>query len=92
MCEVPRLALCRFHAGLVQAPAAAMPPSSEGLNNLISQDQTHIKLKGVAGCSRAKRVPEVDSSCRLLIVPLFRGSSRLESLILSHHSRFQRYM
>jgi len=39
-------------------------------------------------CSRAKRVPEVDSSCRLLIVPLFRGSSRFESLILSHHSRF----
>ena len=31
--------------------------------------------------------PEVDSICRLLIVPLFRGSSRFESLILSHHSR-----
>ena len=29
-----------------------------------------------------------DKSCRLLIVPLFRGSSRFESLILSHHSRF----
>jgi len=27
-------------------------------------------------------------SCRLLILPLFRGSSRFESLILSHHSRF----
>ena len=26
--------------------------------------------------------------CRLLIVPLFRGSSRSESLILSHHARF----
>jgi len=38
-------------------------------------------------CSRAKRVSEVDGSCRLLIVPLFRGSSRAESLILSHHSR-----
>jgi len=25
-------------------------------------------------------IPEVDSSCRLLIVPLFRGSSRFESL------------
>jgi len=35
-----------------------------------------------------KRVSEVDSSCRLLIVPLFRGSSRFERLILSHHSRF----
>ena len=34
------------------------------------------------------RVSEVDSSCRLLTVPLFRGSSRFESLILSHHSRF----
>ena len=31
---------------------------------------------------------EVDSSCRRLIVPLFRGSSRFESLILSHQSRF----
>ena len=28
-------------------------------------------------CSRAKRVPEVDSSCRLLMVPLFPGSSSL---------------
>jgi len=37
---------------------------------------------------RAKRVSKVDSSCRLLIVPLFRGSSRFESLIISHHSRF----
>ena len=36
---------------------------------------------------RPQRVPDVDSSCRLLIVPLFRGSSRFESLILSHHSR-----
>jgi len=32
-------------------------------------------------------VPDVDSNCRLLIVPPFRGSSRFESLILSHHSR-----
>ena len=31
------------------APAAAMFPSSEGLNNLICQHQTHIKLKGVDG-------------------------------------------
>ena len=38
--------------------------------------------------SKAKRVPEVDSSCRLSIVSLFRGSSRFESLILSHHFRF----
>ena len=29
-----------------------------------------------------------DSSCRLLMVQLFRGNSRLESLILSHYSRF----
>jgi len=36
------------------------------------------------------RISEVDSSCRLLIVPLFRGSSRFVSLILSHHSRFTR--
>ena len=34
------------------------------------------------------RTTSPDSSCRLLIVPLFRGSSRFESLILSHHSRF----
>jgi len=31
--------------------------------------------------------PAVDSTCRLLIVPLFRGSSRFERLILSHRSR-----
>ena len=31
----------------------------------------------------------VDVSCGLLIVPLFRGSSRFESLILSHHSKFK---
>ena len=30
----------------------------------------------------------VDGSCRLLIVPLFRGRSRFESLVVSHHSRF----
>ena len=40
------------------------------------------------GTQLIRRVPEVDSSCRLLIVPLFRGSSRFESLVLSHHSRF----
>ena len=39
-------------------------------------------------CSRAKRVAEVDSRCRLLIVPLFRGSGSVESLNLSHHSSF----
>ena len=37
--------------------------------------------------TRSRRVPDVDSKCRLLIVPPFRGSSRFESLILSHHSR-----
>ena len=42
-------------------------------------------MHAVAG---SKRIPEVDSSCRLLIVPLFRGSSRFVILILSHHSRF----
>ena len=31
---------------------------------------------------------QIGSSCRLLIVPLFRGRSRFENLILSHHSRF----
>jgi len=35
-----------------------------------------------------ERVAEVDSRCRFLIVPLFRGSSRFESLILAHYSRF----
>ena len=38
--------------------------------------------------SWAKRVSGVDSSCRRLIVPLFRGSSGLESLIVSHYLRF----
>ena len=32
-------------------------------------------------CFRPKRVPDVHSACRLLIVSLFRGSSRFESLI-----------
>ena len=41
-----------------------------------------------SSCSRANRVAKVDSSCRLFIVPLFRGSRRFESFILSHHSRF----
>ena len=39
-------------------------------------------------CSRVKRVAQVDSGCRLSIVPLFHGSSSFESFILSHHSRF----
>ena len=39
-------------------------------------------------CPRAKSVPEVYSSCRLLIVPLFHGSCRFASLILSHQFRF----
>ena len=41
---------------------------------------------------REVRVSGVDSSCRLLILSLFRGSSKFESLIFSHHSRFQRYI
>ena len=36
------------------------------------------------------RVPEVDGRCRLLIVPLFRGRGRFDSLIVSRHSRFTR--
>ena len=39
-------------------------------------------------CIHRWTVSEVDDSCRLLIVPLFRGSSSFESLILSRHSRF----
>ena len=41
------------------------------------------------GLGRDGRLLESDagSNCRLLIVPPFRGSSRFESLILSHHSR-----
>ena len=38
--------------------------------------------------SGSARLPEVDRSGRLLNVPLFRGSSGFESLILSHHFRF----
>jgi len=39
-----------------------------------------------------QRLLQVDISCRLLKVPLFRGSGRFESLILSHHFRCQLYM
>ena len=42
----------------------------------------------MAGVGAAHKIAELDSSCRLLIVPLFRGNSRCESLILSHHFRF----
>ena len=53
--------------------------------------RTHLICATGQSCvgSRAKRVPEVDSSCRLLIVPLFRGSSRFASLVLSYRSRFR---
>ena len=34
-------------------------------------------------------IGSLNGSGRLLIVPLFRGSSRFESLILSHHSRYK---
>ena len=38
---------------------------------------------------RLLRVAGVESRCRLLIVPLLRGSSRFQSSILSHHVRFK---
>ena len=40
-----------------------------------------------SSCFRANRVAEGESSCMFVMVPLFRGSSRFASLILSHHSR-----
>ena len=40
------------------------------------------------GERRGSATKGVESSCRLLIVPLFRGGSRFQSLILTHHSRF----
>ena len=48
--------------------------------------------RGCPGCQEhfdhPERLGRVWSLQGLLIVPLFRGSSRSESLILSHHSRF----
>jgi len=40
-----------------------------------------LKKCSAVPTSIGKRVPEVDGRYRLLIVPLFRGSSRYESLI-----------
>ena len=56
---------------------------------------SEVPLEGLEGgggatqgvTHRASSVRRTDGSCRLLIVPLFRGSSRFERLILSHHSR-----
>ena len=42
-----------------------------------------------AGAVLRARALEGESSCRLLIMPLFRGSSRFESLISSHHPRYK---
>jgi len=67
------------------AEAGARDPRGADIQGLAS------KLEEVERRALAQ-VPEVDSRCRLLIVPLFRSSSRFESLILSHRSRFQRYM
>jgi hypothetical protein len=53
----------------------------------IQVDAAWDRAATMPGCSGSQRVPEVDSNCRLLVLPLFCGSSRFESLILSHHSR-----
>ena len=50
------------------------------------RDWRELTLEQTLKCKPARWA--VDSRCRLLIVPLCRGSSRFESLILSHHSRF----
>ena len=44
-------------------------------------------LQSAGGQSEHRKVAEAGSRCKLLIVPLFRGRSEFESLILSHHSR-----
>ena len=61
--------------------------STARVERSIEQAPRNSLLDPAVGC-RVQRIAEVDSSCRPLIVPLFRGSSRFESLILSHHSRF----
>ena len=43
--------------------------------------------RGLAAISDVRESLGTNPPCRLLIVPLFRGSSRFESLIVSHHSR-----
>jgi hypothetical protein len=52
------------------------------INSAIG-NQEHIRTWNQV-VSGLKGIPEVDSSCRLLIVPLFRGSSSFESLTSSH--------
>ena len=60
-------------------------PLRTPLGETVSVDSLAGKVHPPRFCSCI--VPDVDNNCRRLIVPLFRGSSRCESLILSHHSR-----
>jgi len=63
-------------------------PASEPLHISVKYPEvggasSHVLLER---CKPANGVAEVDNSCRPLKVPLFRGSSRFESLIPSHHN------
>ena len=65
---------------LLEAPRAPKPQT-------LTTAPPSLKCISRKAVPRSQRVPKVDSICRLLIVPLFRGSSRFESLILSQHFR-----
>ena len=62
-------------------------PYPANLHRLYPQLYPRSGKKGVLGGELQKLVPEVDSNYRLWIVPLFHGSSRFASSILSRHSR-----
>ena len=62
---------------------AGEPQADETMRQKVNSRNRAPKVDEAATQNNAGYVP----FCRLLIVPPFRGSSRFESLILSHHSR-----
>ena len=61
---------------LRQSNPPTTPSGPAGSLAQTGRDPRGLGPLGKGRCSRAKRFPEVDSSCSLVMVPLFRGSSR----------------
>jgi len=73
----------RFRGGLVFKAHRLLYHFTLGSRVSIVPDERRVPVGDPPAPAPFVRapVPEVDSSCRLLIVPLFRGSRRFESLI-----------
>jgi len=88
------------HNSKAELPTPTCLPADSFLDVSVRNGLTPCRIAdeggaagGQGGAGRGQqttreRVSELVSSDRLLIVPLFRGSSRFESLVFSHHSRF----